>query len=306
MKGLLIKLLTIASLTLPIACSHNHAHDNRRHGLESQLLSMINNAPGTVGIAFVSDSDTIVINNGVHYGMMSVFKLHQALAVCHELENRDASVDSVIHVSADEIDPDTWSPMLKEYGNSTDFDISIRSLINHAVISSDNNASNILFNRIVSPAATDSIVRAITGCDDFRILHTEHDMQLNHDLAYENAATAVDCATLIRRLWTKPIVSTDKQRRLRELLSLCNSAESRMALAVKEIPDACLAHRTGSGYTNTRGEITAVNDVGLILCPDGRQLALAILISDYPGAQHQADSTIASITRLILRTYYPQ
>ena len=286
--------------------SHATAYDSSADSIARQLNAALQSAKGHIAVALITPAgDTLTAGTPARQPLMSVFKLHQAIAVARTLDESNIGFDTVLHISASELNPQTWSPIVERNG-VRNMEMSVDSLLHYLLVFSDNNASNILFNRIVSPAATDSIVRAITGCDDFRILHTEHDMQLNHDLAYENAATAVDCATLIRRLWTKPIVSTDKQRRLRELLSLCNSAESRMALAVKEIPDACLAHRTGSGYTNTRGEITAVNDVGLILCPDGRQLALAILISDYPGAQHQADSTIASITRLILRTYYPQ
>lgn len=47
--------------------------------------------------------------------MMSVFKLHQALAVCHDLDRRGVSLDSVVTLRRDSLDPDTWSPMLKEH-----------------------------------------------------------------------------------------------------------------------------------------------------------------------------------------------
>ena len=64
--------------------------------------------------------------------------------------------------------------------------------------------------------------------------------------------------------------------------------------------DAKLYHRTGSGYVNDRGQILAVNDVGLIELPDGRQLAVAILIKDYAGTQTQADAEIANLTKIII------
>ena len=307
MKGLLIKLLTIASLALPIACSHNHGHDNRRHGLESQLLSMINNAPGTVGIAFVSDSDTIVINNGVHYGMMSVFKLHQALAVCHELENRDASVDSVIHVSADEIDPDTWSPMLKEYGNSSDFDISIRSLINHAVITSDNNASNIMFSRIVSPELTDRYIRSIAPDTAFAIEYTEADMKRDNSLLYSNYSSPLAAALLIHKLFTTDDLLTPQHRDIvRDALCRVTTGHNRIAGALQNLSGATFAHKTGSGYRHDRGELTAFNDVAYIRLPDGRDYSLAIMIRDYADTDSSASALMSQISHTILRSMTQQ
>ena len=76
-----------------------------------------------------------------------------------------------------------------------------------------------------------------------------------------------------------------------------------MAAAVAKFPDARLYHRTGSGYVNERGEIVAVNDVGVIALPDGRKIALAILIKDFAGEQSQADSIIAAVTTKILNRF---
>ena len=44
--------------------------------LKERLHTIVNSVPGTVGIGFISDTDTLSINNSVHYPMMSVFKLH--------------------------------------------------------------------------------------------------------------------------------------------------------------------------------------------------------------------------------------
>lgn len=76
-----------------------------------------------------------------------------------------------------------------------------------------------------------------------------------------------------------------------------------MAAAVAKIPDARLYHRTGSGYVNDRGEIVAINDVGVIVLSDGRKIAIAVLIKDFPGEQRQADSTIAAVTTKIINRF---
>jgi len=271
--------------------------------LQAKLTEAVASAKGHVSVAVITPGgDTITAGERGMQPLMSVFKMHQAVAVAHVLDNMSTSFDSIIHISASELNPSTWSPIVERHGVK-DIDMSVDSLLHYLLVYSDNNASNILFGRIVSTDRTDSIVRSISGCRDFRIRYTEHEMQQNHLLSYQNASTAIDCAALIRALWTKPLVSETKQRRIRELLAECNSGQNRMGAAVKEMPDACLAHRTGSGYTNERGEITAVNDVGLILNPDGRQIAMSVLIRDFPGAPDQADSTIAALTRIVLKHF---
>jgi len=57
--------------------------------LRDSLTAIAAEAPGEVGIAVVVDGeDTVTVNNDDKYPLMSVFKLHQAVALCHELEGQ--------------------------------------------------------------------------------------------------------------------------------------------------------------------------------------------------------------------------
>ena len=57
------------------------AKTEKSMSLKEQLYTLVDTVPGTVGIAFISDVDTVTVNNSIHYPLMSVFKLHQALAL---------------------------------------------------------------------------------------------------------------------------------------------------------------------------------------------------------------------------------
>ena len=92
--------------------SCNFSKTEKTVSLKERLYSIVDTVPGTVGIAFISDGDTITIHNSVHYPMMSVFKLHQAIAVTTGINARRFSIDSLVHISKDELDPETWSPIL--------------------------------------------------------------------------------------------------------------------------------------------------------------------------------------------------
>ena len=57
-----------------------------------------------------------------------------------------------------------------------------------------------------------------------------------------------------------------------------------------------VAHKTGtSGYDN--GTAEATNDVGLITLPDGRRLALAVLVTDAHADETAVEHAIAAIAR---------
>ena len=72
--------------------------------------------PGEIGVAvIINNTDTITVNNKSIYPMMSVFKVHQALAICDDFGHKGFSLDSLMTIHRDELDPQTWSPIMKEH-----------------------------------------------------------------------------------------------------------------------------------------------------------------------------------------------
>ncbi|MDE6786816.1 MAG: class A beta-lactamase-related serine hydrolase [Muribaculaceae bacterium] len=272
------------------------AKTEKSMSLKEQLYAIVDTVPGTVGIAFISDVDTVTLNNSVHYPMMSVFKLHQALAVAAEMNNRGSSIDSLIHVNKDELDSETWSPMLKMYGES-DFDISIRDLIKYSLTVSDNNASNLLFKHIVSPSVTDTLIRSTSDVPTFSILYSEDEMKKNHSLAYLNYSTPLSAASLIRQVFDSTFTNISSIDTIRKDLATVTTGLDRLGAIIPEHPELFFAHKTGSGYRNDAGELIAHNDVGYFRLPDGRTYALAVFIRDFSGTEAVASDIIARISR---------
>lgn len=294
-----ISLLRFIYLLLIFALFHTSCNVSRTEksiSIKERLYSIIDTVPGTVGIAFISDKDTVTINNSVHYPMMSVFKLHQALAVATEMDKRSASIDSVLHIRTEELDSETWSPMLKTYGDS-DFDISIRDLIRYALTLSDNNASNLLFKHIASPSATDSIIRSLADEPAFRITCSEKEMKENHTLAYLNYTTPLSGASLIRQVFDSPLINTSAIDSIRKDLATVTTGLDRLGAITPQHPELFFAHKTGSGYRNDAGELVAHNDVGYFRLPDGRTYALAVFICDFSGTEAEASEIIARISQ---------
>ena len=78
------------------------------------------------------------------------------------------------------MDPETWSPMLKEHAEEN-LNLTVEELLRYILQQSDNNASNLLFDRIVSVEDCDRFIRESTGKDDFRISYTERQMHRKED-----------------------------------------------------------------------------------------------------------------------------
>lgn len=289
-------MIVATCVSLCTACKDN-AHDDRL-SLREELYELIDTVPGTVGIAYVCDTDTITVNNGVKYPMMSVFKFHQALAVAASVEKHENTLDSMLQIHAGELDRNTWSPMLEKY-NDGDFKISVRELMRYAVISSDNNASNLLFQQIVSPRETNEFIRSIARDTTFHISYSESDMKANHALSYLNYASPLSTALLIRQVFEEQLVDKGDQDSIKHYLSVVTTGQDRLGAAVQKSEIELFAHKTGSGYRNEADELIAHNDVGYFRFRDGSSYALTVFIRDFRGTEADASRLIASISRCV-------
>lgn len=290
----------VSVICLIICASCNHTSRSSGVSLQEDLYSFIDSVPGTVGVAFVSDGDTVTVNNSVHFPMMSVFKMHEALAVADILEKQGILLDSIMSINRAELDLDTWSPMLKEY-TEEHFRIPASKLLEYAVTKSDNNASNLLFRHIVSPIETDAYIRSIAKDTTFHIQYSEAEMKADHALSYCNYTSPLSAALLIKQVMEEPVVGKNYQDSIRQYLSAVTTGRDRLGSVTEGSDVVLFAHKTGSGYRNEAGELIAHNDVGYFRLRDGRSYALAVLIRDYAGTESEASAIIADISRRVYR-----
>lgn len=300
---------TAATLLLAICCScvnktGNTSSDTANRNddinkLEHRIKTITDKAKGLVGVAVITpDNDTLAINNDNRYTLMSVFKLHEALAVAHTLDSLHHSIDSTLTIDIRQLDHKTWSPML-EVLPDTVCDITIRELLRYILQESDNNASNLLFDRMVSVAQTDRFIRQSAGIENFALKYKEENMQANHELSRENWSTPLDCAVLISKVINDSLVSPKHQRIIQEILFGCKTGEDRLCVALRNDPDAKIAHKTGSGYRDSQGLLMAHNDVGYVRLKDGRGYSIAVLVTAFDGTENEAAETIAEISKVV-------
>ena len=293
---------SIASLMVPTACGtavHDGADSSYSSIISDTISEIVASYPGEIGVAaIIDDSDTVAVNNRNIYPMMSVFKVHQALALCDDFDRRGISLDTLITIRRDELDPHTWSPMMKDYPDS-EFSLTVKDLLRYTLRQSDNNASNLMFGRLLGVEETDSFISTVIPRRDFRIAYTEAEMSADHRRAYSNSTSPLGAAELINRLFTDSLVSRDKQDFIMRTLGECETGKDRIAAPLLDREGVSIAHKTGSGYTNEEGVLAAHNDVAYICLPNGTRYSLAVFVKDFKGNETQAAKAIAHVSAAV-------
>lgn len=293
---------SIASLMVPTACGTavHEGEDASYSSIISDTISeIVASYPGEIGVAaIIDDSDTVAVNNRNIYPMMSVFKVHQALALCDDFDRRGISLDTLIAIRRDELDPHTWSPMMKDYSDS-EFSLTVKDLLRYTLRQSDNNASNLMFGRLLGVEETDSFISTVIPRRDFRIAYTEAEMSADHRRAYSNSTSPLGAAELINRLFTDSLVSRDKQDFIMRTLGECETGKDRIAAPLLDREGVSIAHKTGSGYINEEGVLAAHNDVAYICLPNGTRYSLAVFVKDFKGNETQAAKAIAHVSAAV-------
>lgn len=288
--------LLCAGLALSAACARTSTQERPLEGLEAEIESIAAEYPGQIGVALITDGgDTLTAGNNDAYPLMSVVKLHQAIALSRKLGSEGGSLDSTVIIPRAQLNPDTWSPMLADYPADS-IAISLRRLLDYALTLSDNNASDYLFAHLQSPAETDSAIAAIIPREGFGIAVSEAQMFADHSLAARNHTSPLSAAMLMNRLFTDSLSTEDPW--LRSTLGRCTTGVDRISAPLDSIAGVSIAHKTGSGYSSG-GILAAHNDLAFITLPDGRTYTLAVFVRDLRGTEPTASAAISRISSAV-------
>ncbi len=253
-----------------------------------------------LGIAVIMDGESLFINNHFHYPLMSVMKLHQALAVLHYLKDKQLTLDDEVYITKADLLPNTYSPLRDKYPQG-ELCLSYRELLRYTLQLSDNNACDILFKQLGGPAYVDAYLRA-QGLDDVVIKVNEDDMHRDLDNCYANwstpLATAQLCESLLSSSNTLAVRAADLTA-LRELLMTSPSGPERLSKGLAG-SKAQLGHKTGTSDLDAFGRYIGVNDIGFVLLPDGRHYCISVFVTDAALSLTDAEALIAKVSALTL------
>ena len=218
--------------------------------LSYRLKKVIKDKKAEIGIAVILDAqDTVTVNNDDRYPLMSVFKFHQALAVADYLDRNGLTPDTEIFIPEEELVPDTYSPLRKEFPEG-EISLSVSRLLEYSLQLSDNNACDILFEHTGGPAATDRYVRSLGLCN-FAIAATEQQMHDDPQTCYENWSTPLEAAALLELLVTEQILTPTLREMILQNLINCKTGADRLPKPLSGT-GAVIGHKTGTSNRDER------------------------------------------------------
>lgn len=228
------------------------------------------------------------VRESVYFPMHSVIKFPQALYVAHFLEKNGIGIEDRLLVKKEDLMKDTWSPMLAKMDDERWF--SYAELLALSLQESDNNACDILFAACGGPASVEEYIRGL-GIDGICLCATERQMHEDPALSEENCCTPEAMVNLLE--WFREhCMENESLRLVWQLMSSCKTGQSRIPAAFAG--DAVVAHKTGTGFRTEDGKCD-INDVGIVLLPDGTRLTIAAFVR-----QSHTESEIAEIISRLL------
>lgn len=267
--------------------------------LEEVLKNAIAGKQARVGIAVVVDGkDTVTINDDGGYPMMSVFKLHQAVAVAHYLDRKGLTLATRIPIRSEALLPDTYSPLRDRFPEGG-IELSVGELLTYTLQLSDNNACDILFDRVGGPTETERYIRSL-GIGDFAIGATEKEMHDDPEMCYRNRTSPLAAVRLVELVATGRILPEENGEFIRRTMIGCGTGGNRLAKPLAGT-GAVIGHKTGTSDRNAKGEWIGINDVGFVELPDGRRYSIAVFVRDSQESAEETERIIAEVSEAVYR-----
>lgn len=269
----------------------------------TEIGRIIEQAKGKIGVAIIGSekTDTLTFGNNHHFPMQSVYKFPLALNVLSEIDKGTFTLNQNIHVTLDDLKPDTWSPLREKYPNGN-VDISLSELLTYTVAQSDNNGCDILFRLLGGPIKVNEFVHSL-GISEMSIVATEEEMHKDWEVQYKNYSTPTAMAELLYKFSRDSILSKTSTDFLWNVMVSTVTGAGRLK---GKLPEGTkVAHKTGSSGVKD-GIASATNDVGVVMLPNGKYFLIVVFVSDSPADEKTRDEVIAKITRAAWDSYVSQ
>jgi beta-lactamase class A len=263
--------------------------------LQQAIRKIAAESPGSVAVACALPRSGINcdLDPHAHPPMQSVFKLPLAITVLHRVEQGRLSLDQSLRFRAgDRILPHTNSPLQDKYP-AGEVGVPLRELLRLTLVFSDNVSADILLRAVGGPDIVNTYMKSL-GVEGFHLMDGEQALHRDAQVQYRNWFEPAGAVQLLRLISEAPPL-TPAHTQL--LLGWMNGASVTTHRLNGELPPGTIVlHKTGTSQTD-HGLTYATNDVGLIVLPDGRRLAIAVFVTDSTADLATRERVIARIAR---------
>jgi beta-lactamase class A len=212
--------------------------------------------------------------------------------ILHQVEQGKFSLEqSNPFQKSDLILPRPYSPLQDKYPQAG-VDVPLRQLLQMTVSLSDNTAADILLRLAGGPKIVGDYLASL-GVLGFQLRDDERALHRNHSLQYRNWFEPRGAVQLLR------IIADHSPLTLEHTVLLLQWMSASSGQLGADLPDGTrVADKTGHSDVD-KGVAAATNDIGLITLPDGRQLAIAVFVTDSTVDETTRFTVIAQIARAV-------
>lgn len=266
-------------------------------GLENSIKTIIKDKKATVGVAVIlNGKDTLSINGTDRFPMMSVYKFHQALAVCDYLKNNRILLSDTLRPDRKFFTPGTYSPLRDKYPQGG-IGLPVDELLAYTLQLSDNIACDILFDYIGGTKAADRYIHSL-GIKDAAVSATEDEMHRNTERCHDNWSTPLSAACLLELFTTEESLRNEYTDFVKRTMITCLTGKDRLSAPLSDT-EAVIGHKTGTSGKNAHGEYIGINDIGFVALPDGTRYTIAVFIKDSREEMDTNTRIIADISAVV-------
>jgi beta-lactamase class A VEB len=271
--------------------------------LKIKINNLIKDKNATVGVSIIANrlKDTINVNESLRYPMQSVFKFPIALAVLTEVDKGKFKLNQLMKITSKDLLLDTWSPIRENFPNGTT--IAIGEIIKYMVSESDNNGCDILLRLIGGTQAVEEFLLQ-NHLFDISIKANEEDMHKDWNVQFQNWATPVSLNRLLIGFYvagSERMLSKGSYEFLWKTMTETSTGANRLRGQLPQ--NTIVAHKTGSSGTNDKNIRAAVNDIGIIVLPNGDPIFISVLITNSSETEATNEKIISDIAKIAWEYY---
>lgn len=244
-----------------------------------------------VFMRLLETEDTLSYHNSEHYVMQSMFKFPIAIMVLNQVDASKLRLNQQVYLTKEDLKKNTVSALFDKYPNAN-VSVSIAEILTDMVTLSDNNACDVLLKLLGGPISVEKYIKGL-GVENIQIRFNEQEMHANWNDQYLNWCTPSAQVELLQMIFEQKILSVASNDLLRKLMRETYVTPKRIRYLLPK--GTVVEHRSGSSGTNDQGLSPATNDIATITLPNGKHLAIAILLTDSHDDDIKRDLIIAQI-----------
>ncbi len=273
------------------------------HPLQEQVNAIVASHRARIGVAIenADASEKAGYQDETFFPMQSVFKFPIALAVLDKVDKGELRLNQRIFLRKSDLRPGTWSPLREKYKNGN-VSVPLKEILRTTMKDSDNNGCDILLGLAGGPQAVTAYLRRI-GIENMTVATTERAMHGDWAIQARNRATPAATNRLLKLFYEKKLLKPDTQAFL--WAAMRDSMVSPERLRNGLPPKTPLIHKTGTSMAFYKKQGNTVNDVGIVILPDGKPLFISVLISHGKEPKAVTEKMIARLSRAAWEHFTP-